>query len=78
MHQIYELLTAKELTLVADVLGGIVDNDLYFKQFTKTKKLQSIFYVVVLLDLAFVASDGRILLTSTGEKLLQELTLSLI
>jgi hypothetical protein len=74
-EKLFKSLTTEELF---HTLFGLVDNDYYIRDFEKTKTMEGFLSMLELYDLAFVASDKRILLTRRGEKVLQYLSSQLI
>lgn len=74
-EKLFKSLTLKELY---HTLYGILDNDYYEKDFKENKTMEGFLYMLHMYDLAFVASDKRVLLTRKGEKVLQYVSVELI
>ncbi len=75
IEELFKKMSAKDMQIT---LSGFLNEDYYLKDFSKTKLLQDFLYMLELYNLVFVASNKRILLTPDGQKMLQQLTSSLI
>lgn len=54
-------------------LRGIADNDCYNYEFLDSEILEHFLLLLISYNIVYIASDDRVLLTTTGEKLLQYL-----
>lgn len=54
-------------------LRGIYENDCYLDEFLDEDILEDFLTTLVDYEIVFIASDDRVLLTSSGEKFLQKL-----
>lgn len=68
-----EFLTTYQLFYTLKV---IYDNDCYEDEFYDDNILQDFLETIVEYDIAYIASDKRVLLTTIGEKMLQKLIFS--
>lgn len=68
-----EFLTTYQLFYTLKV---IYDNDCYEDEFYDDNVLQDFLETIVEYDIAYIASDKRVLLTTIGEKMLQKLIFS--
>lgn len=59
-------------------LFGIAEEDYYAKDFQATETTDNFLYMLEIYELVFVASNGRILLTPKGQKMLLKLDQMLI
>ena len=67
-EQLFQSLSYEELYYT---LRSIVDEDSYLDDFLDNKILEDFLYMLEIYDIVFLASDGRVLLTQKGEKILQ-------
>lgn len=67
-ERLFQALSYEELYYT---LRSIVDEDSYFDDFLDNKILEDFLYMLEIYDIVFLTSDGRVLLTQKGEKVLQ-------
>jgi hypothetical protein len=67
-EQLFQALSYGELYYT---LRSIADEDSYFDDFLDNKILEDFLYMLEMYDIVFLSSDGRVLLTQKGEKVLQ-------
>jgi hypothetical protein len=71
-EQLFCKLTYEE---VYYTLRGINENDCYFEEFLDSQTLEDFLYLLEMYEIVYLASDGRVLLTNKGEKILQYVSL---
>jgi hypothetical protein len=67
-EQLFQALTYEELYYT---LKSILENDCYIDEFLDNEILENFLYMLDMYDIAYIASDDRVLLTNKGEKVLQ-------
>jgi hypothetical protein len=57
-------------------LYSICNEDYFIEEFTSNHEMEDLLYLLASYGVIYLASDNRVLLTQTGEKLLQYLQMS--
>ena len=75
VEQLFKNMSTKDLQTT---LYSFLNDDYTKKDFTKNKFSRDFLYMLEFYNLVYVSNNNRVLLTSVGEKILQQLNTSLI